>query len=48
MKEAGIAVQTSLYNDMVHGFMHMGEILDEVQAAIHEMADFAHHNLDQR
>ncbi|MEE6128578.1 alpha/beta hydrolase [Chryseobacterium arthrosphaerae] len=48
MKEAGIAVHTSLYNDMVHGFMHMGEILDEVQAAIHEMADFAHRNLDQR
>jgi acetyl esterase len=41
MKNAGIVIQTSFYKDMVHGFMHMGEILDEVQWAVGEMAAFA-------
>lgn len=46
MKEAGILVQTSFYKDMVHGFMHMGETLNEVQLAVNEMAVFAHHHLE--
>jgi acetyl esterase len=37
-----------LYKDMVHGFMHMGEVLDEVQTAVEEMASFAHLNLNQK
>lgn len=41
MKNAGISIKSSFYKDMVHGFMHMGEILDETQFAIDEMADFA-------
>lgn len=45
MKNAGIKLKTSLYKDMVHGFMHMGELLEEVQSAVNEMADFAHQNL---
>ncbi|GEJ47340.1 lipase/esterase [Chryseobacterium sp. ON_d1] len=45
MKNAGVELKTSLYKDMVHGFMHMGELLEEVQSAINEMADFAHQNL---
>lgn len=46
MKKAGIPVYTSFYRDMVHGFMHMGEVLDEVQIAVNEMAAFAHQNLN--
>lgn len=45
IKEAGISVQTSFYKDMVHGFMHMGETLNEVQKATGEMAEFAHQHL---
>lgn len=30
---------------MVHGFMHMGELLEEVQSAVDEIASFAHQNL---
>ncbi|WP_336702366.1 alpha/beta hydrolase [Chryseobacterium indologenes] len=45
MKNAGVELKASLYKDMVHGFMHMGELLEEVQAAVNEMADFAHQNL---
>lgn len=45
MENAGVNVKTSLYNDMVHGFMHMGELLEEVQSAVNEMAEFAHQNL---
>ncbi|WP_433629936.1 alpha/beta hydrolase [Chryseobacterium cucumeris] len=45
MENAGVKVKTSLYNDMVHGFMHMGELLEEVQSAVNEMAEFAHQNL---
>ncbi|WP_114820149.1 alpha/beta hydrolase [Chryseobacterium sp. KLBC 52] len=45
MKNAGVEFKTSLYKDMVHGFMHMGELLEEVQSAVNEMADFAHQNL---
>ncbi|MDQ1856469.1 alpha/beta hydrolase [Chryseobacterium sp. WLY505] len=45
MKNAGVELKTSLYKDMVHGFMHMGELLEEVQSAVNEMADFAHQNL---
>ncbi|CAH0199694.1 alpha/beta hydrolase [Chryseobacterium sp. Bi04] len=44
MENAGIAVKKSLYNDMVHGFMHMGEVLDETQSAINEIAEFAQQN----
>lgn len=46
MKDAGISVQTSFYKDMVHGFMHMGEVLSEVQKAIHEMAAFVNQHLE--
>ncbi|CAI8793247.1 alpha/beta hydrolase [Chryseobacterium sp. IT-36CA2] len=45
MKNAGVELKTSLYKDMVHGFMHMGELLEEVQLAVNEMADFAYQNL---
>ncbi|MCQ9633403.1 alpha/beta hydrolase [Chryseobacterium sp. WG23] len=44
MENAGIAVKKSLYNEMVHGFMHMGEVLDETQSAINEIAEFAQQN----
>lgn len=45
MENGGVELKTSLYKDMVHGFMHMGEILEEVQSAVDEMASFAHQNL---
>ncbi|PWW29361.1 MULTISPECIES: alpha/beta hydrolase [unclassified Chryseobacterium] len=45
MKNAGVDLKISLYKDMVHGFMHMGELLEEVQSAVDEMAVFAHQNL---
>lgn len=45
MENAGIKLKTSLYKDMVHGFMHMGELLEEVQSAVNEMAEFANQNL---
>lgn len=45
MENAGIKLKTSLFKDMVHGFMHMGELLEEVQSAVNEMAEFAHQNL---
>lgn len=47
MKNSGISVKTSLYKDMVHGFMHMGGILDETQAAIKEIAAFTTENLQK-
>lgn len=46
MKDAGISVQISFYKDMVHGFMHMGEVLTQVEQAVDEMAAFAHQNLE--
>jgi acetyl esterase len=45
MKNAGVDFKTSFYKDMVHGFMHMGELLEEVQSAVDEMASFVHQNL---
>jgi acetyl esterase len=45
MENAGVKLKTSFYKDMVHGFMHMGELLEEVQLAVNEMAEFAHQNL---
>ena len=48
MEKAGVSIRTTLYKDMVHGFMHMGEVLDEVQTAVEEMASFAHQNLNQK
>ncbi|MGG5207623.1 alpha/beta hydrolase [Chryseobacterium sp. MIQD13] len=45
MKDAGIPVHTHFYKDMVHGFMHMGEVLNETQQAVNEMAAFAHQHL---
>lgn len=45
MKNAGVDFKTSFYKDMVHGFMHMGELLEEVQSAVNEMASFVHQNL---
>ncbi|MDN3693187.1 alpha/beta hydrolase [Chryseobacterium tructae] len=44
MKAAGVSLTTSFYKDTVHGFMHMGEILEEPQLAVNEMADFAQHH----
>lgn len=46
MKEAGISVHTIFYKNMVHGFMHMGEVLNEVDQAVLEMAEFAHQHLE--
>lgn len=46
MKDAGISVRTSFYKDMVHGFMHMGEVLNEVEQAASEMAAFARQHLE--
>jgi len=45
MENAGVILKTSLYKDMVHGFMHMADLLEEMQLAVNEMADFAHQNL---
>lgn len=42
MENGGVELKTSLYKDMIHGFMHMGELLEEVQSAIDEMASFVH------
>lgn len=47
MKDSGISVKTSLYKNMVHGFMHMGIILDETQSAIEEIAEFTTKNLEK-
>ncbi|MDM1555021.1 alpha/beta hydrolase [Chryseobacterium indologenes] len=41
MENAGVLLTTSFYKDMVHGFMHMGEVLEETQQAVNEMAGFA-------
>ncbi|UKB86205.1 alpha/beta hydrolase [Chryseobacterium sp. MEBOG06] len=46
MKNAGIPLKTSFYKDMIHGFMHMGDVLDEVQTAIDEMSLFVHQNFE--
>jgi acetyl esterase len=46
MENAGVTLTTSLYKDMVHGFMHMGELLEEVQSAVDEMAAFATHHFE--
>lgn len=48
MEKAGVSIRTTFYKNMVHGFMHMGEVLDEVQTAVEEMASFAHQNLNQK
>ena len=48
MKNSGISVKKSLYKDMVHGFMHMGIILNETQTAIEEIAEFATKNLEKQ
>lgn len=47
MKKSGISVKTTFYKDMVHGFMHMGTILPEVQSAVKEIAEFATQNLEK-
>jgi acetyl esterase len=46
MKDAGIVVHTSFYKDMVHGFLHMGEVLNEAEQAVNEIAEFAHQHLE--
>ncbi|WP_223607890.1 alpha/beta hydrolase [Chryseobacterium sp. OSA05B] len=46
MKEAGIPVDIRFYKDMVHGFMHMGEVLNEVEQVAGEIAAFAHQQLE--
>ena len=48
MKSSGISVKKSLYKNMVHGFMHMGIILDETKTAIEEIAEFATENLENK
>lgn len=45
MQEAGVPIHTIFYKDMVHGFMHMDEVLNEADQAVHEMAEFAHQHL---
>jgi acetyl esterase len=47
MNDSGVAVTTSVYKDMVHGFMHMGAILSETQTAIDEIAAFTHKTLEK-
>jgi len=47
MKNSGISVKTSLYKDMVHGFMHMGIILPETQLATKEIAEFIIKSLEK-
>lgn len=44
MKNAGVDLTISFYKEMVHGFMHMGELLEEVQSVVDEIAAFASHN----
>lgn len=44
MKNAGVDLTISFYKEMVHGFMHMGELLEEVQSAVDEIAAFASQN----
>ncbi|PWN59331.1 alpha/beta hydrolase [Chryseobacterium viscerum] len=46
MENAGVTLTTSLYKDMVHGFMHMGELLEEVQSAVDEMAAFVTYHFE--
>ncbi len=40
MIRSGVPVKISFYNNMVHGFMHMGGVLEETQRANNEIADF--------
>lgn len=47
MNKSGISVKKTLYKDMVHGFMHMGGILDETQSAIKEIAAFTTENSEK-
>lgn len=47
MKNSRISVKTSLYKDMVHGFMHMGIILPETQLATKEITEFVTQNLEK-
>lgn len=47
MKDSGVPVTTSFYKDMVHGFMHMGAVLNETQTAVDEIAAFTHKNLEK-
>ncbi|MDH6253802.1 acetyl esterase [Chryseobacterium sp. H1D6B] len=47
MKKSGVSVKTSVYKDMVHGFMHMGGVLTETQAAVDETAVFILENLEK-
>ncbi|WP_034669534.1 alpha/beta hydrolase [Chryseobacterium populi] len=44
MKNAGVSVQTKMYKDMVHGFMHMGSLLQEAQSAVDTIAVFTDKN----
>ena len=46
MENAKVSLTTRFYKDTVHGFMHMGEILDEVRLAVDEMAEFVHIHLE--
>lgn len=47
MKNSGVSVKTSLYKDMIHGFMHMGIILPETQLATKEIAEFVTKSLEK-
>lgn len=47
MKDFGVSVTISFYKDMVHGFMHMGSVLNETQTAVDEIAAFTHKNLEK-
>ncbi|MEY8760190.1 alpha/beta hydrolase [Chryseobacterium tongliaoense] len=44
MKNAGVSVQTKTYKNMVHGFMHMGGVLQETQSAVDEITLFTNNN----
>ncbi len=45
MKASGIEVETVVYKEMVHGFMHMGAVLRETKEAVQEIATFTKEKL---
>ncbi len=47
MKKSGVLVKSAFYKDMVHGFIHMGTVIPEVQSAVKEIAAFANQHLEK-
>lgn len=44
METSGVQVKVSVYKEMVHGFMHMGAVLNETREAFKEIAAFIKEN----